>query len=657
MIRKPYPIAQLTGGLKIDLNAAFLTDTASPNLSMVRFDKGLVRKDLGFANFGTGERVLNGDMEANAHWTNVGNAANCEQSNVAPHGGTYCWKVVKDSNANQGVQSANFPLVANANYTVSAWIKSYEANANTGSGYIKVYSNATLQLSHGGAAIPGNNSWTQMSNSFTCNATCNANQGYVIVTLSGAGVANSTVYVDDVTLTCDNPTDERIMYFDSFYETDGTEHFICCTPTRMYEYNSGVWEPVAESNVFTGDADDQFSSTVWPDLFILTNGQDTIKKWDGATFAALGGLSGISVTAAKSVIIYNSRVVLGHTIEGGSACPHRVRWSATGQPEQWDPATYADAGFVDLNDTSDWVVGFAILIDRLFVFKERSIWELLPTKDTDVFEARVVIDGVGTYAESSIISLGDVLIFFGSDDVYLFDGSSLKSVGESVYPWLYTTGDKKVNLSRLNRSACVYVEELGQYVLALPTTGDDPDWILKYDVNEENWTQRDKEATAFGFWSQADFADWSESTGYWDDAAYAYDWSSKALPPGAPITILGDSTGRIVKDDRLTTSSELMVWETKDFVFGHSERIVQMSIKCKGSGDFTVYYSTNQGRTYNLLGTHTPDTSDFVTEKFFMNVTCHQIRFKIQTEATSFDIMWIEPWYIDRSRTMSPSTD
>jgi len=54
MRRQAYPVAGLTGGLDVSVDAVFLTDKSSPNLRNVWFDKGLVRKGLGWAAFGSG---------------------------------------------------------------------------------------------------------------------------------------------------------------------------------------------------------------------------------------------------------------------------------------------------------------------------------------------------------------------------------------------------------------------------------------------------------------------------------------------------------------------------------------------------------------------------------------------------------------------------
>ena len=52
MKKQPYPVAQLTGGLDISVDATFIVDKASPDLRNIRFDQGLIRKGLGWKQFG-----------------------------------------------------------------------------------------------------------------------------------------------------------------------------------------------------------------------------------------------------------------------------------------------------------------------------------------------------------------------------------------------------------------------------------------------------------------------------------------------------------------------------------------------------------------------------------------------------------------------------
>lgn len=661
MRRKPYPVSQLTGGLNVSVDAVFLTDKQSPNLKMVRFDKGVIKKDLGFTSYGNCQVLVNRSMEANANWANFGSPTNNQRSNAQARTGTYS-RLLVGSNGEGMYNTSN--IVHNvtgnlANFTIGIWIYCSAApNVNKGI-YIELYdpSSNTVVIGCARSWLTAN-TWLELNYAGSWSVGTNTTYQFRVKVYNNANATDeSTYYVDDAyVIREDGYLFERIMTFDNYYKVDGSEYLILFTPTRLYVYSSGTWQ--VEYEGFTGSKDDIFSTTVFSDLLLFTNGYDAVKKWDGATLASLGGLTApVSLTQAKCITSFNTRVILGNTVEGGTACPYRVRWSATGEEEQWNPATYTDAGFIDLVDTSDWIVGFGILVDRLFVFKERSIWELLPTRDTRVFEPRMVIDGVGTYCQKSITSLGDTILFFGTDDVYYFDGTSLKSAGENIFPLLYTTEDRRVNTTKLSRASSVYLEELGDYILCLATIGDEPDWLLRYNVNDGSWSQRDLEVTAFGFASQGTQENWSDSTGYWDDSRYAVSWFSGRVSEGAPLTIYGDSEGRITLDNRQTKSSETFLWESKDFIFAHSQRVVAFSMKCRGSGDVTLSYSVDQGANWVTCYTFTPNISEWTEEKYFMNLTCDMVRFRVVTNADDFELMWIEPWYVDRTRTTSPSLD
>jgi len=497
MKKQPYPISQLTGGLNVAVDAAFLTDKESPNLKMVRFHKGLLKKDVGFSSFG-------------------------------------------------------------------------DAN-------------------------------------------------------------------------------ERVMLIDNYYKLAGGSYPIAVTVDKAYQYTGTPPDYAAISGaaaVFTGDEDDQFCSTTYEDLFIVTNGKDAIQKWNGAAWAALGGMAGPPAITAKCLAPYYSHLVLGHTIEAATACPHRIRWSDTGDPEDWTTGT---AGYFDLNDTVDWVVTLVPMSDRLYIFKERSIWELIYVGGTRIYTARMVVDGVGTYAPNSVHCLGDEIIFFGSDNVYMFDGTpDLRGLGDSLYPLLYDTESKIVNLTKINRASSLHTEETEDYLLVLPTISDEPDWMIKYNLGNKNWSQRALSATCLGYYSVGNWEAWNDVVGTWN--AQTGSWFEQSLPPGAPTTLIGKSDGTVVEDNRLTKSDELFVWESKDFIFGHAARITEFRYLVRGDS-FDVSYSTDQGRSWSAEITLTPDADNFKELVHYVNFTALHVRCRIRTYNQNIEVKWLEPWFIPRARS------
>ncbi len=449
-----------------------------------------------------------------------------------------------------------------------------------------------------------------------------------------------------------NTLSEVPMHMDTFYEVDGTEHLMCWSVDYTYRYSSGSWTKITGCNTWTGDEDNIFYSVIMPDsagtlIIISGNGKDAPQKWDGTTWAALGGWGAGNVIPWYLITFRNYLISIGST-ESGTQCPFRIRWSNTADPENISSGL---AKFFDLVDTVDWCVGAVLMEDRCLIIKERSIWELIHIGGADVFEARLVIDGVGSYCIKSVISLGSEIIFFGSDDVYLFDGVQLESIGTQMFPLFYDTETKIVNHSKIHRACAIYVEELAEYWLCLPTSGETSDWLVKYNFDNKAWSQRDLQVNCWGYYSAQETPDvWTDWSSAWNSGDYDEPWRRKALPGSAPITLYGDHSKKFYQDDRLEPSSGEMIWESKDWLFAHGERILEIRYYVRGD-DFEVCYSTDGGLSYSTWETLSPDSNVFKECVQYLNFTCQTFRVKIRTSDNNFELKWIEPWYIPRQRS------
>ena len=451
------------------------------------------------------------------------------------------------------------------------------------------------------------------------------------------------------------PLDGIPMLIDTFYLQSGTEHLLVVTTKWVYLYNptTGVYTK-KNTTAFTGNIDNQFCSATTltaggADIFILTNGKDPIQKWDGSSnpFSALGGLTNIT---AEFVIPFMSRLILGNTTEGGTHCPRRIRWSIAGDPETY---TGTGSGFVELVNTVDWISSLIGIKSKLFIIKERSIWELVyvgNTTENMYFTLACRLEGVGTYSPGSVVALGEEIVFFGTDNVYTYDTLTLTPIGVNIYPMLYETEKKVVTTTVLNRCPATFIEELNEYWIVVPTSGGYCDLFLKYSFETQSWVLRDKTVSTLGYYSVVSTTGiWAEATGTWAEGSGS--WMDKALPSGAPTTLIGTPDGYIYEDDRLTKSTDSMLFETKDFTFQHASRIVEFRIQAKG-GPFQVYYSLDQGSTWSKAFQF-PVSTEFREHVAFLNLTTQHIRFKVTSIAEDLDIKWIEPWYIPRTRSKS----
>jgi len=172
--------------------------------------------------------------------------------------------------------------------------------------------------------------------------------------------------------------------------------------------------------------------------------------------------------------------------------------------------------------------------------------------------------------------------------------------------------------------------------------------LFKFNFDTKGWVRRNSvEVTAFGYYYAAKArTTWATATGTW--AAASGSWRRRELASGAPTTLFGMANGLVYEDDRSTTDTTELVYETKDFLFGHRSRLTHARVYARYGG-FTLYYSTDGGATWSAGQTFaaTPDWSEFVLPLNFETVS---IRFRITCTATRFEMRWVEPWYIDRAR-------
>jgi len=450
------------------------------------------------------------------------------------------------------------------------------------------------------------------------------------------------------------PLDSTIMLIDQFYKRDGTEKLICCTQDFLYYYDTSVseWKRVTDATEdFTGTDDNLFFAdnardSSGNDIFVITNGIDNIKKYDGSTLADLGG----SPPKAKFLLNFEDYLMLFFTIEGGNNYPQRVRWSDTGNAEEWSSG---NAGWWDL-EGEDWISGVGVLGSYVIVFKERSIFAGRKVISSSVFDFDKIVDGVGCIAPKTIVNVEDELYFLGNDNVYAFTGRGLEVIGESIRDKLFSF----LNPSLSYLAFAHYIEELSEYRLYFPTTNssDFCDACFIYNTRLKAWTynKRTKVFSCGGYYVRQTTATWDTLSGTWDEQTGR--WDDRAYLSLSPTNLLGDKNGYTYEIDYTETDEDTEATEsyfdTKDIhLDGRKLSFSWLRVWAKGTG-LKVYYSTDEGESFSELGTITLSDGDFKPYKLTKRINCETIRFRFEnTDAGGrFKIQKIEVAFEDGGR-------
>lgn len=257
---------------------------------------------------------------------------------------------------------------------------------------------------------------------------------------------------------------------------------------------------VTQGMALSGDADHEVVFTTinnganpW---VVFTNGVDPVARYDGVDMAPVPGLSGISVTAARTVGNHTGHLVLGATTEVGSQLPFRVRWSDTNDPTNWSTG---NAGFEDQLDTRDDIVAMLQLAQEVAIYRSRSIVMMeFEGSATRVFFFRPVVFGrseaaigVGAVSANSVAAAGSAHMILSHDGIYRYAGGlALELVSLKVDDFAFGSGGE-ISRPLLHRSFVQFIDARNELMIAYCKDGQTyPNQALMLNLETGNFWRR-----------------------------------------------------------------------------------------------------------------------------------------------------------------------
>jgi hypothetical protein len=290
------------------------------------------------------------------------------------------------------------------------------------------------------------------------------------------------------------PDGARVRYLGTFQDITNQYHTLVLTTKNAYMITNGpVYNLLGyPGGVTTLDGTTlPFSTAQILNSLYFANGSQPLMYSDGsAVLQVAGDIQGscqfLTTNAQALIMAVTTEPAPGNV--NSTVFPRRVRWSASGLPNEWVTATDPSAGFNDLVEVPDIISGLTTLGRNTYVFRTNGITVMYPTAAT----------GLGTLAfafeDFSFAPLGVGNLF------YLFDGSTPQPIGYSNKKRIYkdlaaASGDQVVGgiLPVLGPNF-----DFLAYYLEIP--GPNVTWVFGYD--EKNWMRIDSGA---GFLSAMNF--------------------------------------------------------------------------------------------------------------------------------------------------------
>ncbi len=394
-----------------------------------------------------------------------------------------------------------------------------------------VYLNGSYTMSFGAIAFSVADQQMELGDFYSSNGTLNSQQGQSTY-ISGQYRLCDTGDIDDA-------HDTAILY------DDEEEDNVIAITNGIQDIR--VWN--GEGNISRLGGDMTITGTV-------TNDSDTITGCEGDGFSAIkpymylsglgipsgayvksvsinGGTITMSAAAesthnetpvqaysypnkAKYIDFFGStgaeHVIIGHTTDGTVLNRQTVEMSEAGDIRMWNTI------YFDLIDSNDAVAGIKKLQNRMFVYKERSITEMYATPSGgndnpfDVIQNKV---NIGTPSGRTIVEFENYHIFFGWDNIYVFDGITVMGIGDDVMDDI----NRSVNRPYLNRAFAFAMRNRNLYCLFLPCgRGEDGQLVENcnrayiYNYVEKHWTiwQLSHEMTCHGIYHLSEAPTWED---------------------------------------------------------------------------------------------------------------------------------------------------
>lgn len=316
----------------------------------------------------------------------------------------------------------------------------------------------------------------------------------------------------------DNGSDTGIHGLKAWTRDAGTFYLVGRIGTTFYDIQTASWASIG----IGGTADAHMRAAALNNILAIVVDGITPKKWNGATFADLGGSP---PSEAKYAAIYGSKLILA----GDDANPQTFYGSATNNPEDFT-ATNDAFSITSQDGGGDTIQGLSAARNWLNIFY-RYYTEIM--LGTSVFDYRIerLMDR-GLVSKTGYASSGDVVFFASDEAVYMVARGQASDITTLKQREWYQGISDKSKLTLMLKGDLLLVTDYGN------------DRARAYDYKNGRWSTWTAQP-----WECGDTAN--------DQTLYA------GTDAGSTAQIWKLDTGSLDGSDSITA-----LWRTPDFAFG-----------------------------------------------------------------------------------------
>lgn len=274
-------------------------------------------------------------------------------------------------------------------------------------------------------------------------------------------------------------------------DADGNTIIYAGDATKLYARSGSSWDD-RSNGTYTTQATQFWKFRQYDSYVIATNFADApqyITIGDGGNFADLTGADD-----ARHIGIINQFVFLGDTNEATNGhVPHRVRWSAIGDPTDWPVVGSTDASNKQsdeefLNSNYGKVQAITDGSEFGLVFQETAITRFTYVGGSAIFEVKDFEKAIGLFGPFAYAQIGNDVIFLASNGFYKTNGFQVIPIGTNKVDDLVLDDINRTYPQRVSTTVD-YANKLIYFSYPSNSSSDgSPDSLVIYNWISDRWT-------------------------------------------------------------------------------------------------------------------------------------------------------------------------
>jgi hypothetical protein len=241
----------------------------------------------------------------------------------------------------------------------------------------------------------------------------------------------------------------------SFRASNGTYYTFGGIDDALKLVSGTTWDDVTRTvgGAYATASGDTWNFISFGNRVIAVNYTDDVQTYLAGTDTDFSALAG-SPPKAKYITVSGDFVVLAY-INDGTVYPHRIRWSAQGDPTaSWATSASTQSDIDDLDSNNGVITGVVGFADYFYVFQERAITRYDYVGSPLVYRATEVSPGLGCIVPGSICRVGERVFFITREGFKELSGAGIRPIGfgkldKHWWASLYSATNEANSISRI----------------------------------------------------------------------------------------------------------------------------------------------------------------------------------------------------------------